>query len=302
MESLKRNRTMLNDDLRAASPDALYENKVLFSPFPMAMKESRPSWSWGSSKEMSHTLHKKDTLMLTDVLVSRKNLRGSHRNMIDGNDDLGLLNLIAEQTVEKKGREEGPRKKLSKDDKDPDAVEEETRALIGALRGTEKRVIAKMGLSEDAIEKVARLFVKFRGPGGPGDDEHGLLQKRALRSALQRKLPKGAFNAEQFEEIWRTLSPSDQSAVSFSDLMYWASQYLPFDFLHDDGGDDVSVDKLRAASRERQRMREAEEAEAKKVRVVTHVKYGIREDLLKSQVRKKDSFTAETSMPRESIT
>ena len=51
-----------------------------------------------------------------------------------------------------------------------------------------------------------------------GEDEHGLLQKRALRSALQRKLPKGAFNAEQFEEIWRTLSPSDQSAVYANDI------------------------------------------------------------------------------------
>jgi hypothetical protein len=260
MEALKRNRTMLNDELRAASPDALYENKVLFSRVSMAQKEAQPSWSWGSSKEMSSTLMKKDTLALTDVLQSRKNLRGSHRNMIDGVDDLGLLHLIAEQTIEK-----GESKKRSKGDKNPDKVMGETRALIGSLRASEWRVIEKTGLSQDAIQKVGRLYVKFRGSDG--------LDKQALRHVLQRK-QKSAFSLESFEDLWRTLLPMDKTAVSFPDLLIWASQYLPLESGDNDPNHEieVSVEKRRAASRDRERQREAEEAAAPKQRVVHHVK------------------------------
>jgi hypothetical protein len=215
---------------------------------------------------MSSTLQKKDNLILTDVLQSRKNLRGSHRNMIDGVDDLGLLHLIAEQTIDRqktveKGSKGGSPKKGSKGFD----VAEETRVLIASLRATEKRVIAKMELSQDAILKVGRLYVKFRGPNG--------LDKKALQHVLQRK-QKAAFSAERFEDLWRTLQPDglDKNAVSFTDLLAWAGQYLPFDFA--DGGEDVevSVEKRRQQARERERQRIEEEAAANRNRVISHTR------------------------------
>merc|ERR1719379_2743744 len=121
--------------------------------------------------------------------------------MIAGNDDLGLLTLMAEQTNAK-----GTAKRGSKGEKVP--VEGEAQALIANFRAAEKREIAKLGLSEDAIQKVARLYVKFRGSDG--------LDKQLLQIVLQRK-QKAAFSAERFEDLWRTLLPinTEKSIVSF---------------------------------------------------------------------------------------
>jgi hypothetical protein len=259
-EQLRRNRTRLNDDLRAASPDALYENKVLFSHVATSQKESNPSWQWGTSKEMASTLEKKDNLMLSDVLQSRKNLRGSHRNMIDGNGDLGLLQIMAEQTKAK-----GTVKKGSKGDNRV-SVEEEAQALIVSLRASEKRVIAKMGLSAEAIQKVGCLYVRFRGRDG--------LDKKQLQNVLQRK-QKAAFSAEGFEDLWRSMLPMEKTSVSFVDLLLWASQYLPLNFEEKAIEDiEVSAEKRRAQSREREKQREAEEAAAQKQKIVNHMKQG----------------------------
>jgi hypothetical protein len=206
-ETFRQQSAFLKDDLRARTPDELYENKVLFSRGGVALHEGDAIWG---GKDRTTALKTGSAEQLMDAHKCSQKLRISHRKVTESVRELGFLNLVADQalTRPKKGKKGTPG---SPSDSDRSADN-----LLGNLRPEERKEIS-MSLFQGEIDLVMNFFTKF--------STNGSLDKGALRKALQKN--RGEYREGLFEELWRTMLPPGAKNVTFMVFVRWAAKFLP---------------------------------------------------------------------------
>lgn len=189
---MRRQKTLLQDELRAKTPQELYDNKVLFNPTTVRGREE--------GAVPSETQR--------DVTALKGGLQHSQTKMISKRQDLGLL--IAVSGDSKRGGSKQTKRDASKQKKRPGELPE--------LRASERFELNQLGVTAKEVEKLQRIYGRFRG-------SDGLITKDTMARALTRRKE---FSAERFDELWNTIDIKGTNDVNFMTLARWCRRCLPY--------------------------------------------------------------------------
>jgi len=222
MSDFRHKSTQLKDDLRVKTPDELYENKVLFSKASMSLFEATHKCSYFTQKPLPSR---------EEVRELKVGLKKSHGRMVD---ELGVLSLllgVAESGNDKKVRPKtnvfGPRRSRVSMVGRKIAATFSMDDLLDSVRNEEWREFKLIGLTDNDIETVARIFGRFQAKHGKDPTPRTCkLDKAALARSCSKA--QKSFSKERFEAMWRTIDGHEShEGITFISLLRWSARCLP---------------------------------------------------------------------------